>query len=118
MNESNTNEDIYNVDDIFEIEVNNSTYDLVYDSGCFHHLPPHQRLKYLDLLSKALKSNGFFGLTCFAPGGGSDISDWEVYRKNSLQGGLSYTEEKLKKIFSKNFEVIEFRKMKEIQQFT
>jgi len=29
-------------------------YDLIYDSGCFHHLPPHRRISYLALLSRVL----------------------------------------------------------------
>jgi hypothetical protein len=26
---------------------------LVYDSGCFHHLPPHRRKDYVDLVDRA-----------------------------------------------------------------
>jgi SAM-dependent methyltransferase len=29
-------------------------YDLIHDSGCFHHLPPHRRISYLALLDRAL----------------------------------------------------------------
>jgi hypothetical protein len=47
--------------------------------------------------------------------GGSDISDWEVYRVRSLKGGLGYTEEKLKTIFH-DYEVIELRRMREVEQ--
>ncbi|MHC5906468.1 class I SAM-dependent methyltransferase [Streptomyces sp. S6] len=43
-------------------------YDLVYDSGCFHHLPPHRRISYLRLLDRVLAPGGYFGLTCFAAG--------------------------------------------------
>lgn len=28
-------------------------YDLVYDSGCFHHLPPHRRKDYAELVHAA-----------------------------------------------------------------
>jgi len=38
-------------------------YDLVYDSGCFHHLPPHRRISYLQLVD-----GGHLGLVCFASG--------------------------------------------------
>ncbi|TKC18033.1 class I SAM-dependent methyltransferase [Robertmurraya kyonggiensis] len=102
---------------IFDLEHEKGTYDIVYDSGCFHHIAPHRRMSYLELLNKALKPNGYFGLTCFIPNGelgGANISDWEVYRLRSLQGGLGYTEEKLKEIFH-DYEVIEIRKMKEIE---
>ena len=28
---------------IFDVEFTKESYDLVYDSGCFHHVPPHRR---------------------------------------------------------------------------
>ena len=43
-------------------------YDLVYDSGCFHHLPPHRRISYLTLVDRLLAPGGMFALTCFAAG--------------------------------------------------
>ncbi|WP_305455855.1 class I SAM-dependent methyltransferase [Bacillus mycoides] len=106
-------ESIFNLD--FQDE-----YDFVYDSGCLHHIPPHRRMNYVDLVKNSLKSGGYFGLTCFAAGdlderNGSEITDWDVYRGWSLQGGLAYSEEKLRGIF-KEFEVIEIRKMKQIEQ--
>ena len=71
-------------DSIFNLEVQNE-FDFVYDSGCLHHIPPHRRVNYVDLIKNALKSGGYFGLTCFAAGdlderNGSEITDWDVYR--------------------------------------
>jgi SAM-dependent methyltransferase len=103
---------------IFDYEFEEETYDIVYDSGCFHHIAPHRRISYINLVKKALKPNGFFALTCFAEGGefgGSDISDWEVYRLRSLKGGLGYTDQKLKSIF-REFKDIEIRAMKVFEQ--
>lgn len=103
---------------IFELEVEEGTYDIVYDSGCFHHIAPHRRMSYINLVKRALKPHGFFAITCFVQGGefgGAEISDWEVYRLKSLQGGLGYTDEKLRALF-KDFKVIEIRRMKEIKQ--
>ncbi|BFT74073.1 class I SAM-dependent methyltransferase [Paenibacillus sp. P36] len=102
---------------IFELDIEEGTYDIVYDSGCFHHIAPHRRMSYLKLLNKALKPNGFFAITCFKVGGelgGSDISDWEVYRLRSLRGGLGYTDEKLREVFNA-FQVIELRDMLEME---
>ncbi|RDI36434.1 class I SAM-dependent methyltransferase [Falsibacillus pallidus] len=104
--------------DIFELEIEKNSYDIIYDSGCFHHIAPHRRMSYLDLLQKALKPGGYFAITCFAAGGqygGSEISDWEVYRLRSLKGGLGYTEERLKTIFS-GFQLIEMRKMEPMEE--
>jgi SAM-dependent methyltransferase len=98
---------------LFDLEVEEGVYDIVYDSGCFHHIAPHRRMNYIELVKKALKPNGYFAITCFVPGGefgGAEISDWEVYRIKSLKGGLGYTEEKIRTIF-KDFKEIEIRKM-------
>ena len=54
---------------VFELKPDAGTYDLVYDSGCFHHLPPHRRKSYVELVVNALKPGGWFGLTCFRPEG-------------------------------------------------
>lgn len=98
---------------IFDLHIENSNYDLVYDSGCFHHIAPHRRIDYINLIKRALKPQGYFVINCFiedGPLGGSSISDWEVYRIQSLQGGLGFTEEKLRRIFH-DFECIEVRNM-------
>lgn len=105
-------------ENIFHLNIEEGTYDIVYDSGCFHHIAPHRRMNYIDLVQKALKPGGHFALTCFVQGGefgGASISDWEVYKDLSLKGGLGFTEEKLRIIF-KDFEEIEIRKMKELNQ--
>jgi SAM-dependent methyltransferase len=104
--------------DLFDLDIEEATYDLVYDSGCFHYVPPHRRMSYLQLLSKVLKPNSAFAITCFKVGGkfgGSDLTDWEVYRQKSIKGGLGYTAEKLSKIFH-GYEVIELRDMREVEQ--
>lgn len=86
-------------------------YELIYDSGCFHHLPPHRRISYLALLDRLLAPGGHFALTCFAAGAmGSELPDADFYRQNRLHGGLGYTPEALRHIFS-DLEEIELRRM-------
>jgi SAM-dependent methyltransferase len=100
---------------IFDMHIEEGSYDLVYDSGCFHHIPPHRRMDYIKLVKRALKPGGHFALTCFVVGGklgGADISDWEVYRGRSMRGGLGFTQEKLNEIF-RDFESLEIRKMRD-----
>ncbi|WP_328338167.1 class I SAM-dependent methyltransferase [Streptomyces violaceus] len=92
-------------------------YDLVYDSGCFHHLPPHRRVSYLALLENVLAPGGRFGLTCFAAGAGgmgAELSDADFYREAAagLRGGLAYTPESVRGIFSGLTEV-ELRRMRD-----
>ncbi len=88
-------------------------YDLIYDSGCFHHLPPHRRISYLALLDRALAPGGHFALTCFAAGAmGSELPDADFYRHSRLHGGLAYTPQALRWIFSDLTEV-ELRRMRD-----
>jgi SAM-dependent methyltransferase len=97
----------------FELELEAGSYDLVYDSGCFHHSPPHRRSSYVALVSRALKPGGFFGLACFRPEGGSGYSDQEVYERRSMGGGLGYTEQRLREIWSSKLRVRVVRQMDE-----
>ncbi|OEU88091.1 SAM-dependent methyltransferase [Streptomyces abyssalis] len=88
-------------------------YDLIYDSGCFHHLPPHRRVSYLALLDRVLAPGGHLGLVCFAAGGmGCELGDADLYRRARLEGGLAYTPESLRWIFSDLTE-LELRRMRD-----
>lgn len=96
--------------DAFALDLD-GPYDLVYDSGCFHHLPPHRRVSYRALLDRYLAPGGHLALTCFAAGAmGSEVPDAELYRQARLDGGLAYTPESLRWIFSDLTEV-ELRRM-------
>jgi SAM-dependent methyltransferase len=90
-------------------------YDLIYDSGCFHHLPPHRRISYLGLLDQVLAPGGHLALACFAAGEmGSELRDVDFYRPSDarLHGGLAYTPESLRWIFH-NLTEIELRRMRD-----
>lgn len=65
---------------------------------------------YGDLVTRALKPGGWFGLTCFMPHGGSGYTDAEVYERRSL-GGLGYTEVRLREIWSAGLQLREVRPM-------
>lgn len=97
--------------DVFDLALEAEAYDLVYDSGCFHHLPPHRRMRYVERAAAALKPGGWFGLTCFRSEGGSGLTDDEVYERRSLGGGLGYTEERLLSIWSRALRVHRIRQM-------
>lgn len=84
---------------IFDVPVDAGSYDLVYDSGCFHHLAPHRRKAYVELVERALRPGGRYGLVCFRPEGGSGLTDREVYRRRNLGGGLGYSEEHLRALW-------------------
>jgi SAM-dependent methyltransferase len=102
--------------DVFAVD---GTYDLIYDSGCFHHLPPHRRLGYLALIDRLLAPGGHFSLTCFAAGEGGmgcELPDAELYgaARPQLHGGLAYTPESLRHIFAElpDLAEIELRRMR------
>ena len=91
-------------------------YDLIYDSGMFHHLAPHRRITYVELVKRLLAPNGHLGLTCFAWGdqaihGADEIDDWEFYKRKCV--GVAFTSERLKEIFGDDMNLISIRKMKD-----
>lgn len=102
--------------DIFAMDLPHETYDLIYDSGCLHHLAPHRRISYLALLERHLKPGGHFGLACFAagtgdPDSGSEVPDAQLYRDRSLHGGLAYTPDELRRLFG-GYTEVELRPMR------
>lgn len=101
---------------LFDFEFEPNSYDFIYDCGLLHHLPPHRRLTYLEIIKKALKKDGFFGLVCFNTDGSLNTSDWDVYKERSMNGGIGYTEKRLKEVFTIDFHILKFRKMKKMSQ--
>ncbi|MCB2413958.1 class I SAM-dependent methyltransferase [Demequina sp. TTPB684] len=86
-------------------------YDLIYDSGCLHHLAPHRRIGYLALLERALAPGGLFGLVCFARGQmGSELPDAQLYRAGRFEAGMSFSDVDLRWIFA-DLEEVELRAM-------
>lgn len=103
---------------VFDFYVEKNTYDFVYDSGLLHHLLPHRRIQYLDLIYEVLKPDSCFGLICFATGfedigGANELSDYEVYKKRQIIGGFAYSREKLIEIMSDRFALVDIRYMNE-----
>jgi SAM-dependent methyltransferase len=86
---------------IFDAKITAGSYDLVYDSGCFHHLAPHRRKDYVELVNAALKPGGSYGLVCFRPEAGSGYTDQQVYEQASLGGGLGYSQDRLRALWER-----------------
>lgn len=86
-------------------------YGLVYDSGCLHHLPPHRRISYLQLLRRTLAPGGYLGLACFASGKmGAEAPDEQLYRNGEFEAGIAFSADDLRWVFA-DFEEIEIRPM-------
>ncbi len=86
---------------IFDAALEPDSYDLVYDAGCFHHLAPHRRKDYVELVQRVLKAGGSYGQVCFRPEGGSGYTDRQVYERGSLGGGLGYSEDHLRVLWDR-----------------
>lgn len=97
---------------VLDLRPDEGGYDLVYDSGCFHHVAPHRRPQFVDVVRRALAPGGRFGLVCFSPEGGSGLTDREVYERRTLGGGLGYSEDRLRALWSDGFVVDELRPLR------
>lgn len=88
-------------------------HDFVYDSGLLHHLPPHRRITYIELLKSILKPGGYVGLTCFAWGENcaDEVDDWKFYEQKFC-AGVAFSKERLIELFESDYEVVEIRKYK------
>lgn len=100
-------------DSIYNLRLKPGSYDIVYDSGCFHHQAPHRRASYLDLVACAIRPVGNFVLVCLCPEGGGGQTDRQIYERPSLGSGIGYSAEQLQRIFSPKFTINECRKMRE-----
>jgi SAM-dependent methyltransferase len=101
---------------IFELDEGFTGYDLVYDSGCLHHLPPHRRISYRWLLERTLAARAVFGLACFAWGMmGAEHPDITFYRDGTLHGGLAYRDDDLRRLFGW-MRPVELRRMEQQEE--
>lgn len=96
---------------IVDVDPDPGSYDLVYDGGCFHHVAPHRRPQYVELVRRALRPGGHFGLVCFRPEGGGGLTDREVYERRTLGGGLGFSDDQLRALWGDGFTVEVLRPM-------
>jgi cyclopropane fatty-acyl-phospholipid synthase-like methyltransferase len=86
-------------------------FDVVYDSGCFHHIPPHRRATYLDRVLPLIAPGGVLGIVTFASEAQPLTTDAAVLTSGDNGGGSSFTLTELREIFSE-VEPIEGRRMR------
>jgi len=86
-------------------------FDVVYDSGCFHHIAPHRRATYLDRVLPLIAPDGVFGIVTFASEAEPLTSDAVVITTGDNGGGSSFTLMELREIFSE-LEPIEGRRVR------
>ena len=113
-NAKDKTEDLKNVrlicSDFLAVDFADRKYDLVLDSGMFHHLAPHRRLQYRELLKGLLKETGYFVLLCFSADedGAEELDDLEFYTKRNT--GVAFSEQRLRDFFGSDFEIISIEK--------
>ena len=96
---------------VFDAPVSDDHYDIAYDSGLFHHLKPHRRPDYLNLIRALLKQNGIFGMTCFDTTAGRPVDDREVYEEGKMPPGIGFSEDRLRDTLRDHFEILELQSM-------
>ncbi len=69
-------------------------FTLVFDRGCFHHIPPELRQDYLNGICRILADNGSYYLECFSSNCQFDY-------------GYKFSKSDIKNIFGEKFEIIE-----------
>jgi SAM-dependent methyltransferase len=74
-------------------------YDVVYDSGCFHHIAPHRRITYLQRVLPLVRPGGRFGIVAFAAERMDTPSDLDVVTTGDTYGGMTFSLEDLRTIF-------------------
>lgn len=95
--------------DILREELPGDAFDLVYDSGCFHHLAPHRRITYLERVMPKIDRTGRYGIVAFAQEQQPSPSDTEILQSGDTAGGTSFTRHELEAIFSGPLDLVEAR---------
>ncbi len=82
--------------DFLRDDIPHSNFDLVYDSGCLHHIPPHRRSTYLDRLRTIVtRPNQLFGIAAFASEKLDVLGDDEAMLNPGSFNGYTFSLEQL-----------------------
>lgn len=95
--------------DVLREELPGDAFDLVYDSGCFHHLAPHRRITYLEQVMPRVARAGKYGIVTFAQERQSSPSDTEILVSGDTAGGTSFALKDLEAIFCPHLQLVEAR---------
>jgi 2-polyprenyl-3-methyl-5-hydroxy-6-metoxy-1,4-benzoquinol methylase len=79
-------------DDILDTHLRRQ-FDLIFDRGCFHVLPPERRQDYVDSVARLLKQDGYLFLKCFS------------HLQPGERGPYRFTREQIRGIFGSHFTV-------------
>jgi cyclopropane fatty-acyl-phospholipid synthase-like methyltransferase len=79
-------------DDILSTRLS-GLFDLIFDRGCFHVLPPERRSDYVSTVAGLLKPGGYFFLKCFSS------------RQPGTEGPHRLTPEQIRQVFGGQLQV-------------
>ena len=82
------------VDDILNSEINDKSFDYVFDRGCFHVLPIEMRLVYIREIKRILDDNGILFLKCFST------------KEPRQEGPYKFSEDEIRQLFRNDFVII------------
>lgn len=71
----------FNVQNFVDLPFRDELFDFVFDMGCFHHVEPEDRQKFIRGVHRVLKDGGLYMLTCFSYRNGSA---WNHFTKQQL----------------------------------
>lgn len=87
----------FRYDDILKTKLK-GPFDLIFDRGCFHTLPPRQRACYVRHVHRLLKEGGFLFLKCFS------------HKEPFDEGPYRFKPQEIKKLFGGVFEKVSLRR--------
>ncbi|MFF0338295.1 class I SAM-dependent methyltransferase [Kribbella sp. NPDC004875] len=85
--------------DVLRDSLPDCQFDVVYDSGCFHHVAPHRRITYLRRVLSLVRPGGRFGVVTFAAERMETPSDLEIVTSGDTSGGMAFSLDDLRGIF-------------------
>jgi len=86
--------------DVLRDRLPDGPFDIIYDSGCFHHLAPHRRITYLARVLPLLARGGRYAIVAFSQERQPSPPDAEVLAAGDTAGGTSFLLEDLERIFA------------------
>ena len=102
------------VGNAFNLKFREKEFDFIFDRGCFHHVPPKYRRRYISGIYRVLKNRGRYLLMCF-----SSRNLWNIENIFSLRRIRYYFEtpfrvyslEGIKRQFSGSFKILEAKEI-------
>jgi cyclopropane fatty-acyl-phospholipid synthase-like methyltransferase len=83
-------------DDILDTRLTQQ-FDLIFDRGCFHVLPPERRQDYVSIVRGLLKPGGYLFLKCFS------------HLQPGEQGPFRFTPDQIREIFGSRLNVLSIK---------